>query len=49
MEYETFRHFSDTWGLVYLVAVFVAVVLFIFRPGSGKQYEDAGKIPLKRD
>ena len=49
MEYETFRHFSDSWGAVYLFAVLAIVVLYIFRPGSKKQYDDAGKIPLKRD
>lgn len=49
MDYETFRHFSDSLGLVYMVAVFVIITLFVFRPGSKKQYEDAGNIPLKRD
>ena len=49
MNYETFRHLSDSWGLIYMVAVFVIVALFVFRPGSKKQYEDAGNIPLKRD
>ncbi len=49
MDYESFRLFSDSWGLAYLVAVFVGVVFFVFRPGSKKQYEDAADIPLKRD
>lgn len=49
MDYESFRIFSDSWGLVYMVGVFLAIVLFIFRPGSKKHYEDAGNIPLKRD
>ncbi len=49
MDYETFRQFSDSWGLAYLVVVFIGVVLFAFRPGSKKQYEDAADIPFKRD
>ena len=49
MDYETFRHFSDSWGLVYMFAVFVVVVLFVFRPGTKEHYDDAGDIPLKRD
>ncbi len=49
MEYETFRIFSDSWGLVYMVAVFVGVALFIFRPGTKKHHEEAANIPLKRD
>lgn len=49
MDYESFRMFSDSWGLVYMIAVVIAVFAFIFRPGSKKEYEEAGKIPLKRD
>ncbi len=49
MEYETFRQFSDSWGLAYLVVIFIGVVIFAFRPGSKKKYEDAADIPLKRD
>jgi len=46
MDYEQFRHFADSWGLVYLFAIFVFVVAFIFRPGSGRIYSDAARIPL---
>ncbi len=49
MDYETFRHFSSSWGLVYLFSVFIVVVLFVFRPGSKKQYDETSQIPLKRD
>ncbi len=49
MDYEVFRQFSDSWGLAYLVLVFVAVVIFAFRPGAKKQHQDAADIPLKRD
>jgi len=49
MDYETFRQFSDSWGLAYLVVIFIGVVIFAFRPGSKKKYEDAADIPLKRD
>ena len=49
MEYETFRQFSDSWGLAYLVVIFIGVIIFAFRPGSKKKYEDAADIPLNRD
>jgi cytochrome c oxidase cbb3-type subunit 4 len=45
--YDFMRHFADTWGLVFLAVFFVAVVLFVFRPGSRKQYADAAQIPFK--
>ena len=46
MDYEQFRHFSDSWGLLYLFSIFVFVVIFIFRPGSKEIYRDAARIPL---
>ncbi|MGI9482941.1 MAG: cbb3-type cytochrome c oxidase subunit 3 [Hyphomicrobiales bacterium] len=49
MDYETARQLADTWGLVFLVVLFVGVVAFVFRPGAGKKYEEAAKIPLKDD
>lgn len=49
MDYETMRHFSDTWGLVFLVAVFVFVIGWIFRPGSSKIYEDQSQIPFHKE
>ncbi len=49
MDYETVRDFSDSWGLIYLVVVFVGVILFTFRPGSRKQADKNAHIPLKED
>ena len=49
MDYETLRHMADSWGLVYLVAIFTAVVLFTFRPGSRKAAQDRANIPFKED
>lgn len=49
MDYDSFRHFADSWGLLYLVIVFVAVVLYVCRPGAKKHYEEQAKIPLKED
>ena len=46
MDYEQFRQFADSWGLLYLFVVFVIVVLFVFRPGSGRLYRDAARIAL---
>ena len=49
MDYNEFRHFADSWGLLYLFAVFIAVIAFVFRPGSRRRYEEAARIPLKED
>jgi cytochrome c oxidase cbb3-type subunit 4 len=32
--YETLRHFADSYGLVIMVFVFLALCLWPFRPGA---------------
>lgn len=49
MDYDTMRHFADSWGLLALVVFFVGVILFTFRPGSRKAADAAARIPLKED
>lgn len=49
MDYETLRQLADSWGLLYLFAVFIGVIAFTFRPGSRKKAQDAAMIPLAHD
>ncbi|EKF41260.1 cbb3-type cytochrome c oxidase subunit 3 [Nitratireductor indicus] len=49
MDYTAMRQFADSWGLLFMVIVFVGVVLFAFRPGSKKSADEAARIPLKDD
>ncbi len=49
MHYELLRQFADSWGLVYMLAIFVAVGLFLLRPGSGNAARAAASIPLQDD
>ncbi|TDQ61727.1 cytochrome c oxidase cbb3-type subunit 4 [Maritalea mobilis] len=49
MDYNAFRHFADSWGLLYLLVIFVGVILFLMRPGAKKHAEMAAQIPLKDD
>ncbi|MDP1729983.1 MAG: cbb3-type cytochrome c oxidase subunit 3 [Devosia sp.] len=44
--YDTLRHFADSWGLVYMFAVFLAVAVFLFRPGAKAHAQSAAQIPL---
>jgi cytochrome c oxidase cbb3-type subunit 4 len=48
-DYETIRHFAGSWGLVYLIALFVLVVAFTFRPGSKEQADKMAQLPLDED
>ncbi len=47
--YTAMRHFADSWGLLAMAVFFIGVVIFVFRPGSRKNADDAAKIPLRED
>ncbi|MGI9402625.1 MAG: cbb3-type cytochrome oxidase subunit 3 [Rhizobiaceae bacterium] len=49
MDYNTFRQFADSWGLLYLFIVFLGVIIYVFRPGSKEIAEKIAKIPLEED
>jgi cytochrome c oxidase cbb3-type subunit IV len=49
MEYHWMREFADSWALLAMALFFVGTVAFAFRPGSGKQADEAARIPLKDD
>lgn len=49
MDYSTFREIADSWGLLYLFAMFIGVIAFTFRPGSKKIADEVAQIPLKED
>lgn len=47
MDYGIFREFADSWGLLYLVIVWLGVLFSLFLPGSRKRAIDAAGIPLR--
>jgi cytochrome c oxidase cbb3-type subunit 4 len=47
MDYHFLREFADSWGLLFMVVFFIAVILFAFRPGSRSAANKAAQIPLK--
>ena len=49
MDYTTFRQFADSWGLIYLFALFLGMIFFTFRPGSKKRAAEIAEIPFKED
>lgn len=49
MDYTTLAEFAQTWGLVYMVAIFIGVLIYAFRPSAKKKFERAAHIPLKED
>jgi cytochrome c oxidase cbb3-type subunit 4 len=49
MDYNALRHFADSWGLLYMVVVFLTVVLLVFRPGAKALARDAAQVPFRED
>jgi len=49
MTYDSLAYFAKTWGLVYLVILFLGVLFYALRPSSRQKFEDAAQIPLKED
>lgn len=49
MDYTLFRELADSWGLLYLFALFVGAIFFTFRPGSKKIAEKISRIPFSED
>ena len=47
--YEPLRRFADSWGLLALTLIFLFVIVWVFRRGSKRHYEDAASIPLRDD
>ncbi|MEP2716895.1 cbb3-type cytochrome c oxidase subunit 3 [Pseudophaeobacter sp.] len=45
--YTLLREFADSWMLLFLFSFFMVVVLWAFRPGSTKVYEDTASIPFR--
>ena len=40
-DYETLRHFADSFGLVVMTALFLTLCLWPFRPGARQRNHDA--------
>jgi cytochrome c oxidase cbb3-type subunit 4 len=47
--YKSLAAFAQTWGLVYFVVLFLAVVAYALWPANKARFEDAAQIPLKED
>ncbi len=47
--YKAVAEFAQTWGLVYFVVIFAAVLVYALWPSRKKQFEEAARIPLRED
>jgi cytochrome c oxidase cbb3-type subunit 4 len=49
MDYQTLRTFADSWGLVFMGAIFLIAIGWALRPGSRAAHDDARMIPFRDD
>jgi cytochrome c oxidase cbb3-type subunit 4 len=49
MNYNDFRHFADSWGLLMMGMLFLVVILWPFRKGASQRNEDAANIIFRDD
>ncbi len=49
MSYETVASWAGTIATLIFGLFFIGVLIFIFRPGSGKTYEELARMPLQDD
>lgn len=47
--YSILREFADSWALLAMFLFFLGVVLWVWRPGSRRKYDDIAQIPLRND
>jgi cytochrome c oxidase cbb3-type subunit 4 len=47
--YSTLRTFADSWALVLIFLFFVAIVVWVFRPGARKTYEDTANMIFRNE
>ena len=49
MTFESVSVFSQTWGLAYLIVLFLGVLIYALRPSARKKFDDAASIPFKEN
>lgn len=45
--YSLLRQFADSWGLLFMVVIFLGVLLHTFRPGSKALHSELASLPLR--
>jgi cytochrome c oxidase cbb3-type subunit IV len=49
LDYAFFAHLAHTWGLVYFVVIFIAVLVYALWPSRQKQFDESARVPLRED
>jgi cytochrome c oxidase cbb3-type subunit 4 len=49
MTYEWVRTMSGMTGLFIFIVLFAAVLIYVFKPGNKRKFDQASRIPLQAD
>ena len=49
MTYEAVREFAGSWMLLFMFCFFIGTILWVFRPGSTKQYRDTANVIFRNE
>ncbi len=49
MEYETVVMFTQIVALLFFIALFAAIVIYVFWPGNKKKFDEASRLPFESD
>ncbi|MDA7948747.1 MAG: cbb3-type cytochrome c oxidase subunit 3 [Hyphomicrobiaceae bacterium] len=49
MEYETVVMISQITALLFFIALFLAIVIYVFWPGNKKKFDEASRLPFEND
>lgn len=49
MDYQTLRSFADSWGLLFMVAIFCVAVWRAMRPAARPHHDEARMIPFREE
>jgi cytochrome c oxidase cbb3-type subunit 4 len=47
--YKAVAEFAQTWGLLYFVGIFLAVLIYALWPSRQATFDAAARIPLRED
>ncbi len=47
--YSLLRQIADSWGMLSLLAIFLGVVVWVFRPGSKKIHSDTANMIFRNE
>ncbi len=47
MDYDSLRHFADSWGLLGMVILFLGLVGWTFRKGAARHHDQAANMIFK--